>query len=190
MSLSKLLNQRSRPAEPHSKGPEGKDTKTKETAGFSNLDILRAGWLTRALLSLVLCVGFEAGVAQEFALNWFSIDGGGGVSSGDDYSISGIIGQPDAGVMAAGEFALEGGFWGVIAPVKSGSPELRLVVTETNTVVIAWPTNPPGFSLQQTSDLTAADWLEVTDQLTTVGSENQVILLPAAGSRFFRLFHP
>jgi hypothetical protein len=141
-------------------------------------------------LSFVLCLTIELGHAQEFAINWFSIDGGGGVSTGDTFSISGIIGQPDAGVMAGGEFALEGGFWGVIAPIEAGTPTLRLVLTETNTVVIAWPTNPPGFSLQQSSNLVIPNWLDVPDSPVTVGSENQVVLWPSTGSRFFRLFHP
>ena len=46
-----------------------------------------------------------------YVLVWSTIDGGGGTSSGGVYTLSGTIGQPDAGVMAGGDFALMGGFW-------------------------------------------------------------------------------
>ena len=43
---------------------------------------------------------------------WFSIDGGGSTSSsGGGYSLSGTIGQPDAGVISGGNFTVQGGFW-------------------------------------------------------------------------------
>ena len=49
--------------------------------------------------------------AQTFDLSWVSIDGGGGTSSGGAYSVSGTIGQPDAGVLSGGNYTLVGGFW-------------------------------------------------------------------------------
>jgi hypothetical protein len=39
------------------------------------------------------------------------VDGGGGASQGAPYTLSGPIGQPDAGTMAGGTFVLRGGFW-------------------------------------------------------------------------------
>ena len=49
--------------------------------------------------------------AQNFAIDWFTIDGGGGTSTGGVYSISGTIGQPDAGpVLTGGNYSLVGGF--------------------------------------------------------------------------------
>jgi hypothetical protein len=46
------------------------------------------------------------------AINWYTIDGGGGTSTGGNFTLSGTIGQPDAGpVMAGGNFTLSGGFW-------------------------------------------------------------------------------
>src|SRR4051812_14984184 len=43
-------------------------------------------------------------------LNW-TVDGGGGMSSGAPYALSATIGQPDASVLAGGNFRLSGGFW-------------------------------------------------------------------------------
>src|SRR3989442_1215290 len=53
--------------------------------------------------------------AQNFAIDWFTIDGGGGVSTGGVYSVSGTIGQPDAGVLSGGAYTVVGGFWGLFA---------------------------------------------------------------------------
>ena len=44
---------------------------------------------------------------------WYTIDGGGAMnSSGGSYSLSGSIGQPDAGTLNGGSYQLAGGFWG------------------------------------------------------------------------------
>src|SRR3981189_3685837 len=86
--------------------------------------------------------------AQSYSIDWFTIDGGGGTSTGGVYSVSGTIGQPDAGHMSGGTFTLDGGFWGIIGAVQTpGSPLLRVVLTTSNTVVVAWPTSPVVFSL-------------------------------------------
>ena len=45
-------------------------------------------------------------------LDWFSVDGGVGHSEGDDFGLSGTIGQPDAAESATGgSYRLDGGFW-------------------------------------------------------------------------------
>lgn len=49
--------------------------------------------------------------AQPFDLSWYTIDGGGGTSSGGVFVVNGTVGQPDAGVMSGGSFQLSGGFW-------------------------------------------------------------------------------
>jgi hypothetical protein len=55
--------------------------------------------------------------AQNFDLSWHTIDGGGGASRGGDFTLSGTIGQSDAGsVMSGGEFELFGGFWSGASP--------------------------------------------------------------------------
>lgn len=45
-----------------------------------------------------------------FEMPGFSIDGGGGTSNGDAFSLSGTIGQPDAGFSQGGTFEIFGGF--------------------------------------------------------------------------------
>jgi hypothetical protein len=51
--------------------------------------------------------------AQSYAITWWTVDGGGGTSTGGGYTLSGTIGQPDAGVMGGGGYTLTGGFWGL-----------------------------------------------------------------------------
>jgi hypothetical protein len=48
----------------------------------------------------------------DYDLSWWTVDGGGATfSTGGDYSLGGTIGQPDAGVIAAESYVLQGGFW-------------------------------------------------------------------------------
>ena len=74
-----------------------------------------------ALLLLVLSgaeglvVGTATAQAQSgggYDLDWWTVDGGGATSSaGGSYSLSGTIGQPDAGTSTGGTYTLSGGFW-------------------------------------------------------------------------------
>ncbi len=48
-----------------------------------------------------------------FEITKSTIDNGGGLSSGGEFSLTGTIGQPDANqqIATGGGFALSGGFW-------------------------------------------------------------------------------
>ena len=66
------------------------------------------------LIAAVLLIG--AGVVLSnfgdgLQLKWWSVDGGGGVSTGDDYLLQGTAGQHDAGDLQGGSFTLAGGYW-------------------------------------------------------------------------------
>ncbi|MCG8406246.1 MAG: hypothetical protein MI923_13700 [Phycisphaerales bacterium] len=47
----------------------------------------------------------------QFEIARFTIDSGGGTSSGGGFDLSGTIGQADAGTMSDGTLILNGGFW-------------------------------------------------------------------------------
>jgi hypothetical protein len=49
----------------------------------------------------------------QFAIDWFTIDGGGGTSAAGNFSLTGTIGQHDASIEPYGEgdFVVAGGFW-------------------------------------------------------------------------------
>jgi T5SS/PEP-CTERM-associated repeat protein len=50
-------------------------------------------------------------LAQDYSIDWFTIGGGGGTSSGEGYSMSGTIGDSGAGNMSGSGYTLDGGFW-------------------------------------------------------------------------------
>lgn len=69
------------------------------------------------ILKLFTLIGALPGaaLAQDFTISWYSIDAGGGVSTGGDFELRGVIGQPDAGdTLAAGGFELTGGFLAIM----------------------------------------------------------------------------
>ncbi len=74
---------------------------------------------TKILITIVTVMASTSGRAGQpvFEITRSTIDGGGVMrSTGDDYELSGTIGQFDAGVMTEGEYELTGGFWFGIPP--------------------------------------------------------------------------
>ena len=53
----------------------------------------------------------SAKACGDYRIDWYTIDGGGGRSSGGPYVLTGTIGQPDADWSEGGNFELLGGFW-------------------------------------------------------------------------------
>jgi hypothetical protein len=85
----------------------------------------------------------------EYDLSWHTIDGGGGTSSGGDYSLTGTIGQPDPGAMSGGTFALVGGFWAAGSDVGIPCPaditgDDQVGPADLGNLLAAWGTNPGG----------------------------------------------
>ncbi len=149
--------------------------------------------MQQTLLSLALLVGASIELrAQSYSIDWYTIDGGGGTSTGGVYSVSGTIGQPDAsGPMTGGNYSVTGGFWSLFAVQTAGAPTLRIFQTTTNTAVVAWPAPSTGWTLQQNTNLTfSAGWVNTTNAVNVAGTENQIIVNPPAGNRYYRLFKP
>lgn len=48
--------------------------------------------------------------AGPYQISWFTMDGGGGISSGGMYTLSSTIGQPDCGTSSNSGYELNGGF--------------------------------------------------------------------------------
>ena len=130
--------------------------------------------------------------AQNYTLDWFSVDGGGGTSTGGVYSVTGTIGQPDAGAtMKGGNYSLEGGFWGVIAAVQAPDrPWLSIARTATNGVIISWPSPSSGWTLHENADLSTVSWSEVLTTPNDDGTTKSVTVAPPVGTRFYCLKKP
>lgn len=142
------------------------------------------------ILTAVFCLWANA---QNCSIDWWTVDGGGGTSTGGVYSVSGTIGQPDAGKMSGGQFTLVGGFWSVIAAVQTpGAPYLTVFRTATNTVVVSWPLPAEGWVLQATNALpnVATPWPTIPPPYQTNGPNLQFIELTPVGNKFYRLHKP
>jgi hypothetical protein len=141
---------------------------------------------------ILLALSLTALVAQaqtNYTIDWYTIDGGGGTSTGGVYAVSGTIGQPDAGgAMTGGNYSLTGGFWSLIAAVQlPGSPLLTITITGPNTVAVSWPYPSSGFQLQQNSAVETTNWTSVGASPEHVGDKWQVPVSPPVGNKFYRL---
>src|SRR5579884_2543887 len=118
--------------------------------------------------------------AQTYNINWYKIAGGGGTSTNGSYSLSGTIGQPDAGTMAGGAYSLTGGFWGMIAVVQTpGSPFLTIKAGPSKNVILSWPASANGFVPQQNSAANSPSWSNVntnTYPITVSNGTNYITL--------------
>ena len=131
----------------------------------------------------------SAAQAQNFSINWSTLDGGGGTSTGGVYTVSGTIGQPDAGKMSGGNFTVDGGFWGLIAAVQTpGAPYLSITLNpQLSTLTVSWPLSETPWQLQAATNLvtTGSFWTECSYQ--TNGATCCRIEPAPAGNRFYRL---
>ncbi|HTY88398.1 MAG TPA: hypothetical protein VMB80_13095 [Candidatus Acidoferrum sp.] len=140
------------------------------------------------LLSLLLPV---LASAQSYSINWHKIAGGGGTSTGGVYSVSGTMGQHDAGgPMTGGNYSLTGGFWGLLAVVQTpGTPNLTIKFVAPASAVVSWP-NTGSYTLQTNGNLGTSSWIGYGGTVTTVNGTNNVTITPPTGSLFFRLSKP
>lgn len=150
--------------------------------------IPKGRWLVK-VLGLLMAFGLHSAArAQSCTLDWSTIDGGGGTSTGGVYAVSGTIGQPDAGTMNGGGFSLTGGFWSLIAAVPSaGAPPLAIFRTTTNTIVVTWPSATTWNLQQNTNSISSVNWSNVTSGVLDDGQMKQLIVNPPTGNRFYRL---
>jgi hypothetical protein len=139
------------------------------------------------LVSLLTLSAFSA--SADYSIDWFTVDSGGGTSSGGQFSLSGTIGQPDAGLQAGGPFVLNGGFWSSISLVQTpGAPVLSIHPLGA-TVRISWPAPSTGFFLEQAPSATG-QWTQVQSPYSTNAVEISSTIPAAGGMQFFRLHHP
>jgi hypothetical protein len=78
----------------------------------------------------------------------------------------------------------------VTQPVVTPGPNLSIRVAGSESVLVTWPSPSTGFVLQQSAALGATNWANVTNLVQVANGTNQVIISPATGDGFYRLFHP
>jgi hypothetical protein len=103
------------------------------------------------------------------------------------YSVSGTIGQPDAGTtMTDGQYTVTGGFWALPTAIQiGGAPTLTIVAAAPGTATISWALSTPGFVLQETWVLSPANWTN-----TPSGATNPIVVPATLPTKFYRLFKP
>jgi hypothetical protein len=150
---------------------------------------MKANLIRKSICVLTLTLPLV--VHGQYAMEWFTIDGGGGTSTGGGYSVSGTIGQPDAGTTSGGNYSLDGGFWALVSAIQTpGAPLLTIRLTQTNTVAVSWPSHSTGFSLQQNGDLAPSTWAATPNAVTDNGTNKFIVVHPPTGNRFYRLVKP
>jgi len=145
----------------------------------------------KTLLIIPLLLAAAAVHAQQYSMEWYKIAGGGGTSTNGQYSVTGTIGQPDAGAaMSGGNYSLTGGFWSLISVVQTaGAPSLT-ITHSGNSVIVAWPVTA-GYTLQQNNNLSVpAGWGASGYTITPNNGTNSITITPPAGNLFFRLANP
>lgn len=143
-----------------------------------------------SILAASLLISLAAN-AQNYSINWYKVAAGGGTSTGGVYSVSGTIGQHDAGgPMTGGTYSLTGGFWALYAIQSAGAPLLSITFTSTNTAMVSWPYPSVGYSLQVSTNLNGSNWTTPPQTVNNNGTINYIIVNPPTGKQFYRLKNP
>lgn len=158
----------------------------------SALNALPSSRSAGACLLAILLPAAGATAQTNYAILWWSVDGGGGDSGGGQYAVRGTLGQPEAGTISGGSFTLTGGFWSLISAVQTpGAPYLS--VTRSNAVVVvAWPQSAEGWSLTYRTVLAGGtnNWTPIPPPYQTNATHYYVVEPNPAGNRFYRLQQP
>jgi hypothetical protein len=137
----------------------------------------------RLALLCLLPFGLSLCAQAQYSIDWSTLDGGGGTSTGGPYTVSGTIGQPDAGALSGGTFTLQGGFWPGIVVMSTGEAPALFIHVSGNSVIVSWSPATAGFTLEEADDLARADWVPAP-------AGNPVPIPMAGPARFYRLKKP
>src|SRR6185436_8081738 len=146
-------------------------------------------------LALLVLLGHATEVAvQNYNIEWFTVDGGGGISTNGAFALSGTIGQPDAGAMSGGNYTVVGGFWSIVAAVQTPGAPYLYVTNSSGTATIRWQKPADGFVLDQTTALAApplvTSWSQVPFPYQTNATSIFITVPAPAGNKFYRLRKP
>jgi hypothetical protein len=139
------------------------------------------------LFSLILGATALGASAQNYSIDWHTMDGG-GTSTGGGYSLSGTIGQSDAGgPMTGGNYSLTGGFWALPQLVQTeGAPTLFVTNAAPGWATIWWtPATGTNWVLQERLSLTTGAWTNAPS-----GWTNPIVVPATLPTKFYRLFKP
>lgn len=144
---------------------------------------------------LLLFVALSGGLllcAQNYSLTRARITGGGGLSTGGNYSLRGTLGQAEAGTrQSGGNYALTGGFRAKVGVIQTpDAPPLAVTHNADGTVTVSWASSPAGWTLQQSDLITSEGWTGSTHPIGENGPTLSITINPPPGWLFFRLHKP
>ena len=127
--------------------------------------------------------------AQSFAIDWHSIDGGGGKSTNGIHTVNGTIGQADNARLAGNGFAVLGGVWSAFVTVQTPGTPVLSIDRIGNEIEITWPTDgAAGYVLQTTQSLSpGSTWSNESTPPTEADRTRRVRLPAMPGIHFYRL---
>lgn len=125
--------------------------------------------------------------AAQFRIDWYTVDGGGGTSVGNAYSVTGTIGQRDAVQPSAnGLYTVTGGFWAWPVLVQTpGAPLLLITNAVPGFATIGWIPALPDFELEESDSLSPAQWIPAPS-----GSTNPIQVPVTWPRKFYPLSKP
>jgi len=139
-----------------------------------------------------LTAGLNAGAQS--AIDWFTLDAGGGAQSSANYVVNFTVGQSDVGstVLNSANYRIIPGFWALedMGPA-TGRPELSIVLSGAR-VILSWPSPSTGFILQHTDSLNVlpATWSDTPGVVSDDGLIKSLTLPHNLSKRFYRLRRP
>ncbi len=121
--------------------------------------------MKQPVMALALILTASGVGAQPYELDWWTVDGGGAMNgTGGAYTLSGTVGQPDAGGPYTGApYTLHSGFWAIAASGSIG-PQADLSITKTDGAASAIPGQTVTYTMVATNaGPSAASNATVTD---------------------------
>jgi len=139
------------------------------------------------ILLLLVLWALRVHAQTNYSVDWFTVDGGGGTSTGGVYSVSGTIGQPDASVttMSSGSYSVTGGFWAIYAVQTPGAPTLTIAPAGAGQATISWTPASTNWVLQENLNLTTTNWVN-----SPSGWTNPIVVPATLPQKFYRLNKP
>ena len=78
----------------------------------------------------------------------------------------------------------------VVANFSLIIPRIAMPAVAAGTMKIEWPASLPGWTLEESPDLSPGSWVPSAVPVNVSGANNQAVISLSAGKRFFRLTHP
>ncbi len=143
----------------------------------------------KTFLALGIVILLPALLSAQYAIDWYTMDSGGGTSAGGGYELSGTIGQPDVGRSTGGDYELVAGFWAFAIVIQSeDGPQLKIRYLSPNVALIYWEAGDEPAVLQRSADLTDEHgWEDDPGTPVWEDGEYRMEVTPLDSIRFYRL---